>query len=37
VVFTAGESGHSFEQIMDNAIDAGAEDIEEEEEYIEVR
>lgn len=32
VVFTPGESGHSFEQIMDNAIDCGAEDIEEDPE-----
>lgn len=31
VVFTPGESGHSFEQIMDIAIDCGAEDIEEDE------
>ncbi|KAI8333190.1 transcriptional regulator TACO1-like protein [Choanephora cucurbitarum] len=38
VVFSAGESGHSFEQIMDNAIDCGAEDIEEdpEENLVEV-
>lgn len=38
VVFTPGESGHSFEQIMDNAIDCGAEDIEEdpEENLVEV-
>ncbi|KAI8354036.1 transcriptional regulator TACO1-like protein [Blakeslea trispora] len=32
VVFSVGESGHSFEQIMDNAIDCGAEDIEEDPE-----
>ncbi|CEP17644.1 hypothetical protein [Parasitella parasitica] len=32
VVFSAGESGHSFEQIMDHAIDCGAEDIEEDPE-----
>jgi transcriptional/translational regulatory protein YebC/TACO1 len=38
VVFSPGESGHSFEQIMDNAIDCGAEDIEEdpEENLVEV-
>lgn len=38
VVFTPGESGHSFEQIMDNAIECGAEDIEEdpEENMVEV-
>ncbi|KAG2235703.1 transcriptional regulator TACO1-like protein [Thamnidium elegans] len=30
VVFTPGESGHSFEEIMDVAIDCGAEDIEED-------
>ncbi|KAI7907217.1 transcriptional regulator TACO1-like protein [Cokeromyces recurvatus] len=38
VVFSAGETGHSFEQIMDNAIDCGAEDIEEDpgENLIEV-
>ncbi|KAI9469865.1 MAG: transcriptional regulator TACO1-like protein [Benjaminiella poitrasii] len=38
VVFSAGETGHNFEQIMDNAIDCGAEDIEEdpEENLIEV-
>jgi transcriptional/translational regulatory protein YebC/TACO1 len=38
VVFSPGESGHTFEQIMDNAIDCGAEDIEEdpEENLVEV-
>lgn len=38
VVFTPGESGHSLEEIMDTAIDCGAEDIEEdpEENLIEV-
>ncbi|KAI8969236.1 transcriptional regulator TACO1-like protein [Mycotypha africana] len=29
VTFTAGQSGHSFEQIMDHAIECGVEDIEE--------
>ena len=38
VVFTPGESGHTFDQIMDNAIECGAEDIEEdvEENLVEV-
>ncbi|ORZ00514.1 transcriptional regulator TACO1-like protein [Syncephalastrum racemosum] len=38
VVFAAGESGHSFDQMMDAAIEAGAEDIEEgeEEDLVEV-
>ncbi|KAG1370551.1 hypothetical protein G6F61_011937 [Rhizopus arrhizus] len=31
VAFTPGESNHSFEQIMDVAIDSGVEDIEEDQ------
>ncbi|KAI9305972.1 transcriptional regulator TACO1-like protein [Cunninghamella echinulata] len=31
IVFTKGESGHTLEQMMDEAIEAGAEDIEEYE------
>ncbi|CAO3678279.1 unnamed protein product [Rhizopus stolonifer] len=34
VVFTAGESNHSFEEIMDFAIESGVEDIEEGEENL---
>ncbi|ORX50240.1 DUF28-domain-containing protein [Hesseltinella vesiculosa] len=36
IVFAPGESGHSLDQMMDAAIDAGAEDIEEEEDMIEI-
>ncbi|KAI9491442.1 transcriptional regulator TACO1-like protein [Zychaea mexicana] len=36
VVFAAGESGHSLEQMMDSAIEAGAEDIEDEEELVQI-
>lgn len=36
VVFGAGESGHSLEQMMDSAIEAGAEDIEEYDDLVEV-
>ncbi|KAI8393512.1 transcriptional regulator TACO1-like protein [Radiomyces spectabilis] len=36
IAFTAGESGHSFEEMMDAAIEAGAEDIEEEEDVVEI-
>lgn len=32
VVFAAGESGHTLDQMMDSAIEAGAEDIAETEE-----
>ncbi|CEI93160.1 hypothetical protein RMCBS344292_07400 [Rhizopus microsporus] len=34
VVFTPGESNHSFEQIMDVAIESGVEDIEEGEDNL---
>ena len=36
VVFGAGESGHSLEQMMDSAIEAGAEDIEDYDDLVEV-
>lgn len=36
VVFGAGESGHTLEQMMDSAIEAGAEDIEEYDDLVEV-
>ncbi|KAI8329210.1 transcriptional regulator-domain-containing protein [Chlamydoabsidia padenii] len=36
IVFAPGESGHSLEQMMDAAIDAGAEDIEEDEDLVEI-
>ncbi|KAG2220177.1 hypothetical protein INT45_005350, partial [Circinella minor] len=36
VVFATGESGHSLEQMMDEAIEAGAEDIEDNDDLVEV-
>ncbi|CDS13795.1 hypothetical protein LRAMOSA05969 [Lichtheimia ramosa] len=36
VVFGAGESGHTLEQMMDSAIEAGAEDIEEYDDLVEI-
>ncbi|KAI8138582.1 transcriptional regulator TACO1-like protein [Fennellomyces sp. T-0311] len=36
VVFASGESGHSLEQMMDEAIEAGAEDIEDEDGLVEI-
>ena len=36
IVFATGESGHSLEQMMDEAIEAGAEDIEDNDDLVEV-
>ncbi|KAI8059520.1 transcriptional regulator TACO1-like protein [Gongronella butleri] len=36
IEFATGESGHSLEQMMDAAIDAGAEDIEEVDDLVEI-
>ncbi|ORZ16897.1 transcriptional regulator-domain-containing protein, partial [Absidia repens] len=36
IVFAKGESGHSLNQMMDAAIDAGAEDIEEDDDLVEI-
>ncbi|KAI8089556.1 transcriptional regulator-domain-containing protein [Halteromyces radiatus] len=36
IAFATGESGHTLDQMMDAAIDAGAEDIEEEEDLVEI-
>ncbi|OAD80392.1 hypothetical protein PHYBLDRAFT_137947 [Phycomyces blakesleeanus NRRL 1555(-)] len=36
IVFASGETGHSLEEMMDSAIEVGAEDMEDEEDLVEI-